>query len=93
MLVRMIYTLAGARLHQHEYDAYMDFVYQFGQGTWWKSSMRKHVLAGEYRLACDAMLKYRFSGGHDCSIPGNKRCAGVWTRQLKRHQKCTANPL
>ena len=85
-------SLAGASLYQHEYDAYMDFVYQFGQGTWWKSSMRSHILAGEYRQACDALLKYRFSGGYDCSTPGNKRCSGVWTRQLKRHQKCVSPP-
>lgn len=85
-------SLASAHLYQHEYDAYMDFVYQFGQGRWWGSSMRKHVLAGEYRPACDALLKYRFSGGYDCSTPGNKRCSGVWTRQLKRHQKCVSPP-
>lgn len=86
-------SLAGAHLHQHEYDVYMDWVYQYGQGAWWKSSIREHILAGEYRQACDALLKYKFSGGYDCSTPGNKRCSGVWTRQLKRHQKCTANPL
>ena len=86
-------SLAGASLYQHEYDAYMDFVYQFGQGTWWKSSMRSHILAGEHRQACDALLKYRFSGGYDCSTPGNKRCSGVWTRQLKRHKKCVSPPL
>lgn len=85
-------SLAGARLYQHEYDAYMDFVYQFGQGRWWDSSMRKHVLAGDYRRGCDALLLYKFSGGYDCSTPGNKRCSGVWTRQLKRHQKCVSPP-
>lgn len=85
-------SLAGARLYQHEYDVYMDWVYQFGQGRWWKSSMRSHVLAGDYRRACDALLLYKFSGGYDCSTPGNRVCSGVWTRQLKRHQKCTANP-
>ena len=85
-------SLAGARLYQHEYDAYMDFVYQFGHGTWWKSSMRERVLAGDYRRACDALLLYKFSGGYDCSTPGNKRCSGVWTRQLKRHQKCVSPP-
>ena len=81
-------SLAGASLHQGEYDAFMDFTYQFGSGAWVKSSMRRHVLAGEYRQACDALLKYRFSGGFDCSTPGNKRCAGVWARQLERHKKC-----
>jgi lysozyme len=24
----------------------------------------------------------------DCSTPGNKRCAGVWTRQLERYSTC-----
>ena len=81
-------SLAGARLYQHEYDVYMDWVYQYGQGAWIKSSMRRHVLAGEYRQACDALLKYRFAGGFDCSTPGNRRCAGVWERQKARHAKC-----
>ena len=35
-----------------------------------------------------ALLAYRFSGGYDCSTPGNKRCAGVWTRQLERYETC-----
>lgn len=83
-------SLAGASLHQGEYDTFMDFTYQFGSGAWVNSSMRRHVLAGEYRQACDALLKYRFSGGFDCSTPGNKRCAGVWARQLERHRKCYA---
>ncbi|WP_374257886.1 glycoside hydrolase family protein [Aquabacterium sp.] len=81
-------SLAGASLTQGEYDTYMDWVYQFGTGAWATSSMRRLILAGEYRKACDALLKYRYSGGYDCSVPGNKVCAGVWTRQLRRHQKC-----
>ena len=81
-------SLAGASLHQVEFDIYMDFVYQYGSGAWSASSMRRHILAGEYRQACDALLKYRFSGGFDCSTPGNRRCAGVWERQKARHAKC-----
>ena len=81
-------SLAGASLHQAEFDTYMDFVYQYGSGAWSASSMRRHILAGEYRQACDALLKYRFSGGFDCSTPGNRRCAGVWERQKARHAKC-----
>ncbi len=26
--------------------------------------------------------------GFDCSTPGNKVCAGVWTRQQARHERC-----
>lgn len=81
-------SLPGVELHQAEYDAYVDWVYQFGAGAWLKSGMRRELLAGNYRAACDALLAYRFAGGYDCSTPGNKRCAGVWTRQLERHKKC-----
>lgn len=81
-------SLEGAYLHQAEYDLYMDWVYQYGTGAWVKSSMRRHILAEEYRASCDALLLYKYSGGYDCSTPENKRCAGVWTRQLERHAKC-----
>lgn len=83
-------SLPDVKLYQAEYDLYMDWVYQYGTGAWQRSSMRRELLAGNYREACDALLLYRFSGGYDCSTPGNKRCAGVWTRQLERHQKCVA---
>lgn len=83
-------SLPGVALHQAEYDLYMDWVYQYGTGAWAKSSMRRELQAGNYRAACDALLLYRFSGGFDCSTPGNKRCAGVWTRQLERHARCLA---
>lgn len=81
-------SLPGAALHQAEFDAYMDFVGQFGIGNWRASSMRRHVMAGNYVAACHALLKYKYSGGYDCSTPGNRRCAGVWTRQIERHDKC-----
>ena len=81
-------SLKGASLHQAEFDTYMDWVYQYGTAAWLKSSMRKHVLDGNYTQACNALLAYKYSGGYDCSIPGNKVCSGVWKRQLERHNKC-----
>lgn len=81
-------SLPGVELHQAEYDVYIDWVYQYGTGAWSVSSMRRELLAGRHAAACDALLLYRKSGGHDCSIPGNRVCAGVWTRQLARHKKC-----
>lgn len=83
-------SLPGAYLTQGEFDVYLDFTGQYGIGNWRKSSMRRHVLAGEYRQACNALLRYRFAAGYDCSTPGNRRCYGVWTRQLERHAKCMA---
>jgi GH24 family phage-related lysozyme (muramidase) len=81
-------SLPGVALHQGEYDVYLDWTYQYGTAAWAKSGMRRELLAGDYTAACNALLAYRFAGGFDCSTPGNKRCAGVWTRQLERHAKC-----
>ena len=83
-------SLPGVELHQGEYDIYMNWTYQYGSGAWTRSSMRRNLLQGNYLGACNALLAYRFSGGYDCSTPGNRRCAGVWTRQLERHKQCLA---
>ena len=83
-------SLPNVEMFQGEYDLYMNWVYQYGTGAWVGSSMRKNLLKGDYVQACNSLLEYKFSGGYDCSIPGNKRCAGVWTRQLKRHATCMA---
>lgn len=81
-------SIPGVELHQAEYDLYMDWVYQYGTGAWRASTMRRELLAGRYPEACAALLLYKRSGGYDCSIPGNKVCAGVWSRQIARHKKC-----
>lgn len=86
-------SLPGVKLFQAEYDLYLDFTGQYGIGNWRQSSMRRHLLAGEYRAACDALLRWRFQAGRDCKLPQNwgpKGCRGVWTRQQERHAKCIA---
>jgi len=85
-------SLPGVKLYQEEYDLYIDFTGQYGIGNWRSSSMRRHLLAGEYVQACDALLAWRKAAGYDCStvVNGkpNQRCWGVWTRQLERHAQC-----
>ena len=81
-------SLPGVKLHQVEFDLYMDFTGQYGIGNWRSSSMRRDLIAGEYARACTDLLKYRYAAGFDCSTPGNKQCWGVWSRQLERHAKC-----
>lgn len=87
-------SLPGVKLHQDEFDLYMDFVGQYGMGAWRAGSPRRDLLAGNYVQACNDLLKYKFAAGYDCStkINGkpNNRCWGVWTRQLERHAKCMA---
>lgn len=90
-------SLPGVALTQGEYDLYLDFTYQYGIGNWRGSPMRSQLLAGNYGAACDALLRYRFAAGYDCStvINGqpNRRCWGVWTRQQERHAKCLAEQV
>lgn len=87
-------SLAGAELHQGEYDLYLKFGYQFGMGNWQRSDMLKNIKAKNYIGACNALLQYRFAAGYDCStmINGkrNTRCWGVWERQKQRHSDCMA---
>lgn len=83
-------SLPGVALSQVEYDTYISWVYQYGAGRWWTSSMRRELLVGDYRKACDALLLYKRAAGYDCSTPGNRRCWGVWARQLERHSQCVA---
>jgi lysozyme len=85
---KFVQSLPGAYLYQAEYDTYLDFVGQYGIGNWRASSMRREVLAGNYVAACKALLRYKYAAKYDCSTPGNKRCYGVWTRQLERHNNC-----
>jgi len=78
-----------APLHQAEFDLYLDFSYQFGMG-WTCRSIAPLLNAGDYVGACNKLLEFRRVNGFDCSTPGNRVCAGVWTRQLERHAKCMA---
>ncbi|MBT0667036.1 glycoside hydrolase family protein [Novosphingobium profundi] len=87
-------SIPDVELTQDEFDLYMDFIGQYGSGTWARSSMRRDLIAGKYVAACNDLLKYRYAAGYDCStrINGkpNNRCWGVWTRQQERNRKCLA---
>ena len=74
-------------LSQTEYEVYLDFVYQYGIGTFNKSSMRTNLLNGQYAQACRPLLQYRYVNHRDCKVRTNN-CYGVYTRQLARYKKC-----
>lgn len=80
-------SLHGVKLSQAEYNSYLDFVYNFGQSNWNKSSMLKNLRAGKYVEACKSLLKWKYVAKRDCSIRSNN-CYGVWTRQVERYNKC-----
>jgi lysozyme len=77
----------SAPLNQTEYDLLVDASYQYGVRTVCSSSMVREVNAGNYRLSCEAYLKYRFVAGRDCSLQGSG-CRGVWIRAQNRREKC-----
>lgn len=98
-------SLPGVRMTQGEFDLYLDFTGQYGIGNWRNSGMRRNLLAtvtaptadaqrAHYRAACDALLRFKYAAGYDCStlVDGkpNKRCWGSWERQQERHAKCVA---
>lgn len=79
-------------LYQEEYDVLVDFSYQYGVATTCSSSMVRLINTGYPTAACYSYPKYKYSGGYDCStlVNGkpNKRCWGVYSRNLERQEKC-----
>ena len=80
-------SLKSVKLSQAEYDLFLDFSYQYGTTAFANSSMLRNLKAGNYKAACDSLLKYKYVAKRDCSIRKNN-CYGVWTRQVERHKKC-----
>lgn len=90
---RLKRCVTGA-MYQAEYDILVDFSYQYGVRRTCESAMVLNTNAGNYEAACNSYTLYKRSGGYDCStlINGkpNKRCWGVWTRNLERKNRCLA---
>ncbi len=76
-------------LHQHEYDAFVDFAYNVGTAPFCRSTLVKKLNAEDYAGACDEFLRWRYYKGQDCSLPENKRlCGGLWTRRQAERAMC-----
>lgn len=69
------------------HTAFVDVFYNTGAKC--KTSMMRDLDARDPVKACTDTLKYRFSGGLDCSLPANKKaCGGVWDRRQKFAAVC-----
>jgi lysozyme len=90
-----------ADLYPAEYDLYVKFGYNVGETNFCysrdkagkiigPSTLVRRLNAGDYVGACNAILLYKYAAGYDCSTPGNKRCAGVWTDRKEAHAACLA---
>lgn len=83
------------QLHQAEWDVYVDLAHNIGSYTFCTNKktggpavIPRHLKAGDYVGACNAILEYRYAAGYDCSTPGNRRCPGVWTDRQRIHKQC-----
>ncbi len=75
-------------LHQAEYDAYINLSYNIGAGAFCNSTLVRKLNAEDYAGACDEILRWYMFNGFDCRTPGNKVCAGLWTRRQELHRQC-----
>ena len=76
-------------LHQYEYDAYADLIYNVGPGNVCKSSIIPKLQAGRYEDACNTILDFYNVQGRDCRAPQwQSFCGGVWTRRQEIARLC-----
>ena len=55
----------GILLHQHEYDAIMEWVYNVGPLAACSSTLMKKLSAGDYSGACNELRRWTFAGGRE----------------------------
>ena len=75
-------------LSQAEYDLYLHLTYNVGDAGFCNSGIVRRLNAGDYRGACDQILRWRYSNGQDCGAPSNRTCRGLWTRRQSEHAQC-----
>jgi lysozyme len=67
-------------LHQYEYDAYLSLAYNIGTAAFCGSTLVRLLNAGQYREACDQVLRWdKFKG---------RPLAGLTKRRQEEHRKC-----
>ena len=67
-------------LHQHEWDAFVSLTFNIGSGAFCKSTLVRELRAGNYRAACDQVLRWdRFQG---------KPLPGLTKRRAAEHSQC-----
>ena len=84
-----IKTCVTVPLTQNEYDAYVSFAYNVGSRAFCQSTLVKKLNLGDFKGACDELLRWRFFQGKDCALPENRRlCGGLVKRREAEYRKC-----
>jgi lysozyme len=70
-------------LHQYEYDAYLSLTYNIGEGAFCRSTLVRKLNAGDYKGACEQILRWdNFKG---------KPLRGLTIRREKEYKQCIGN--
>ena len=84
-----IKTCVTVPLTQNEYDAYVSFAYNVGSRAFCQSTLVKKLNLGDFKGACDELLRWRFFQGKDCALPENRRlCGGLVKRREAEYRQC-----
>lgn len=75
-----VLDLANAPLTQGELDAYTSFVFNIGRGKFAKSTLLKHLRAGDHVAACNQLTRWDFANG--------KRLPGLTKRRKDERELC-----
>lgn len=67
-------------MYQHEFSAYVSLTYNIGETAFCSSTLAKKLNAGDYKGACDQILRWdKFKG---------QPLAGLTKRRQQEHQMC-----
>lgn len=67
--------------------SYTSFAFNVGVQKFQTSTMGKLAKSGKYKESCAEFQRWKFAGGHDCSVRSNN-CYGVWERRLDEESYC-----
>lgn len=74
---------APYNMYQYEFDAYVSFTYNLGEGRFCKSLIPKKLSEHDYAGACKEILRYDFYKG--------SRLKGLTIRRKEEHDTCMGN--
>lgn len=69
-----------AEMTQNQYDAFVSFTFNVGEGAFCSSTLVKKFNAGDSKGACDELLRWVYAGG--------KKLRGLEIRRQQEHQLC-----
>lgn len=77
-------TCVTVPLHLHEYEAFLSLAYNIGSGAFCSSTLVRVLNSGDYRGACDQILRWdKFQG---------QPLPGLTKRRQEEHRKCLSEP-